>query len=179
MMEMNPAQQMLASHAIGWSFIRPSLTRNLPTTISDARAYLCQATHQQAQLAAPLGMNATYLTAFIDSGGRYPDFFEHQRGALPWYEEEAFRPHILRDIRMVNEGVRRLRNIIDIWTVEEVALASESPLTPFRSVRDLNQVFGSLSVFSTDLLGVFSDCPRSGIEKFYCRDERRRRGILS
>lgn len=177
MTDLNTTQMMLARHAIGWSFIPPSLTNNLPTTLSGARSYLQMATNQQTLLAAPLAVDAAYLTKFIDDGGRFADFFEHQRGVLPWYGEEAFRPHVLRDLRMVNDGVRRLKNIVDIWMMEQTELSSEAPLSPFRSVRDLNQVFGSLHVFSSDLSEVFSDCPRTGVEKFYCRDERRRRGL--
>ncbi len=95
---------------------------------------------------------------------------------MPWYPA-TFRPTIVRDIRSVNEGVRRLRNIVDSWAVEDAELASDAPLTPFRSVRDLNGVFSALSLFAGDLLGLFSICPVKGIETFYSSDERRRRGL--
>lgn len=179
MIELNTTQMMLARHAIGWAMVPPSLTHSLPTSLDGARAYLRQAALQERILAAPLEINVEYMTAFVDTGGKYSDFFEHQRGVFGWYQQDHIGPLVLQDVRWVNEGVRRLRNIVDLWTAEEADLASDAPLTPFRSVRDLNQVFGSLSVFSFELMDVFSHCPLSGVQKFYCRDERRRRGLPS
>ena len=170
---------MLARHAIGWSFVPPALTESLPTTIADARLYIERAENQQAQLLMPLGVDPHYLKAFGEHGGHYEDFFEAQRGMYPWYAEDAYRRFVIRDAVVINDGLRRLRKIVDLWTADETSPASDYALTPFSSAVALNNSFRALSVFAQDLLGTFGACPMTGIQKFYDQEERNRRDLVT
>lgn len=162
---LNPAQQQLCRHIIAWSWVQPELiSTKLPETLSDSRSYCNLAIKQQEQLLLSLGIRASETTGLQKS---------------PWLAHDSVKEQVICDIHGVHREVRLLKVLLDCWVAEEISLSSEAPISPFKRIRLLNQHLRGFSLFASDLLSVIAADPVRGIEVFYDREERQRRGLPS
>lgn len=164
MTPLSPNQQQLCRHIIAWSCVQSDLiSKPLPTTLSGSKQYFDLVSKQQEVLLLPLGIKTNEVN--------------HEK--LSWLSDDSVRNLVIRDIQGVDREVRLLKILLDCWLAEEVSLSSEAPISPFKSVRLLNHHLRGLALFAFDLLLVIADDPIRGIEVFYDREERQRRGLPS
>jgi hypothetical protein len=162
---LNPAQQQLCRHIIAWSWVQPKLiSKELPTTLSASKRYLELASRQQEELLLPLGIKANGTGSLLKS---------------PWMSHDSVKDLVLGDLEGVDREVRLLRILLDCWLADEVSLSSEAPVSPFKSIRYLNDHFRGLALFASEVLPVIATDPVRGIEVFYDREERQRRRLPS
>lgn len=162
---LNPAQQQLCRHIIAWSWVQPELiSTKLPKTLADSKRYFDLASKQQEALLLPLGIKASGTTGLQKS---------------PWLSHGSVKNQVISDIQGVDREVRLLKVLLDCWVAEEISLSSEAPISPFKRIRLLNQHLRGFSLFASDLLSVIATDPVRGIEVFYDREERQRRGLPS